>query len=460
MKEDEDFIIYSRGLREEEYPKLREIMIRAFKMDPNSTHFDRFIKIKVPNYENIRVLLKKFKCRDDPNGINEIIIGGGCIFEFNAYFGKEILKIGGLGYISIDPQYQKRGYGRKLLEEINKYMLKNSFDVGLLYTPSPGFYDKLNWIMGFSKHLFYINIEKIKEQQQTENRLVIKEENFSICNFKEDYLNDIKDIYAEFNKQFPMTPIRKYNYWKSQFQMNRLFFENMRVIKQNKRVIGYFVVNLGSKYSENDIELVEYGHKIRDFSPKQREQIINIILQELIRLARQHNKKRIITPLPDNRPLIQYILRIGGVNSTGLLSDMMVKIINPPKFIEKFFKFQQDYIVPSLDMMDIDKNIDEFTLNLEVKKNFIEYKVQAGRIELKLKGQELQCNLKNVMNIIIIPLKYFAILSIGNMNFRDLFEINDDIIELSDNKISEKYINILNKLFPDLKVYIYKFDSF
>ena len=68
------------------------------------------------------------------------------LVKVNVEINKISYECMGIGNVCVDKQYEHKGYGRKLLQNVNAYLKRNNYVGVLLCKPNvEAFYDKLNW---------------------------------------------------------------------------------------------------------------------------------------------------------------------------------------------------------------------------------------------------------------------------------------------------------------------------
>lgn len=101
--------------------------------------------------------------------------------------------IGGIGDVAIDKEYRKKGFGNKLMKEVNKILKEEDYDLGVLFNHPKldNFYSSCGWIPKNNGKIFATINGILEDQQRTfllpinlaeENLEVWKNEDINIGN--------------------------------------------------------------------------------------------------------------------------------------------------------------------------------------------------------------------------------------------------------------------------------------
>jgi len=77
--------------------------------------------------------------------------------------------IAGVGDVAIDKEYRKKGFGNKLMKEVNKTLKEENYDLGILFNHPKldNFYSSCNWIPKDNGKIFAIINGILEDQMRT-----------------------------------------------------------------------------------------------------------------------------------------------------------------------------------------------------------------------------------------------------------------------------------------------------
>lgn len=132
------------------------------------------------------------------------------LFPFFLNYDEAALKCGGIGNVAAQPEYRGRHLVRTLLNRQSKWMMEHDFDLSMLYTGIPAFYEKEDW------HVLHVKEQVLEASRIPEeskgNRL------YSIRSLKEHDRNEIALLYDRYNQSLVGPTIRSAAYWNGQFK--------------------------------------------------------------------------------------------------------------------------------------------------------------------------------------------------------------------------------------------------
>ncbi|MFX0103168.1 MAG: GNAT family N-acetyltransferase [Candidatus Hodarchaeota archaeon] len=285
-----------RGARADEAMVIGRIIDGAFKHEKRTGH------LLVKNFDKLEDIRVAYRVQD---GVEELL--GVCpIRHYPCHFGPTTLKAGGLSMVGVLPKYQKKGIGQFLLGCAEKYLSKEGFDVGLLFSGSPTFYQHQNWEVAVDHYFHTINAGSIPLDLDELGGLSLEARKLRESDFPA-----INELYENFNKDRVLTKVRDQAWWDKHHQRYTqesnpyyCFFNHSSLVayvRVHPRVTGFTGAYLGKK--TNDAYLTEYA--IEPSIPvKEQRSIVEYLLAWLKDFAMQRVISLISTPLPDAYPLV------------------------------------------------------------------------------------------------------------------------------------------------------------
>lgn len=145
-----------RGCLKEELGELLVFLNNIFKpsLDENinvGLEYSHVITSAMNNSENLRII--KYD--------REIVSHVG-IYPVYVKIDDLELKVGAIFGVATHPNYRGRGFAKVLLRDAVERMIKENYDVSILWTGIPEFYRKLGWEYAGSKTVFHFNNSNIE----------------------------------------------------------------------------------------------------------------------------------------------------------------------------------------------------------------------------------------------------------------------------------------------------------
>ena len=316
--ENQETQYYCRGARSEDVPELVEVTQSAFGTQ-RTGDFARSLEKRLETLEDNRIIVEK-------TSMGEKIIGSVPIFRYPLHFGPGItMQSGGLFMVAVRKEYQRRGFGQKVIADCNEYLKKQGCEINLLFTGSPDFYRHQGYEQGGGKPLFVLEksnlvqlLNKDINQEESENAKIITR------NLEEKDLPIIASIYEKFNQKYPLTRIRTLEYWRHNFKINpNRFSEHIRVFMIEELVVAY----LWGHPSEEGFEVVEYAIQSNGTQDSY-DLISKAVFRFLLAQIAMKSYGKINFHLFKSFPLVKMAIEEGARDSTGYWSALMVAILN------------------------------------------------------------------------------------------------------------------------------------
>lgn len=149
------------------------------------------------------------------------------IFPYYTYFENIYLKVGGIGNVATYPEYRGKGLIQTILKKQSEWMGNNGFDLSLLFTDINSFYERVGW------HTIPIQTKVIKSMPD------ISGFDYSIVEFSNADLGDIKELYENFSEKYKGARIRSSIYWENQLKKRDLKPANFLIAKNNNGIVAY-----------------------------------------------------------------------------------------------------------------------------------------------------------------------------------------------------------------------------
>lgn len=157
------------------------------------------------------------------------------VFHRQVYIGGKIYKMGGIGEVSTNPEYRKRGLSGKLLDTAVEYMKNNGFAVSLLGT---------GYFSHYAKH-GYVQVNDYSKYVSGEAKYSGNGE-YDIRQLNPDNFHDMSVLYEIYSKDLNFPIVRNKEYWKTWCAGE---IKNPRGLFRNGRLVGYICFD-GNRVTE------------------------------------------------------------------------------------------------------------------------------------------------------------------------------------------------------------------
>ncbi len=423
-----------RGSRPEELEEAIAATAAAFKVPLPANSYRHFLAIKVPDPENIRILLHT-------QGKATRVIGSNTIFRFQAHFGPQILDAGGLAWVGVHPDYQRKGLGLLLLDDCISYLEKAHCDLCFLYTSTMMFYHQRGWEVGFGVYKWVIPVTKLTGGAGSKSPNI-----GTLRRFTPEDLPAIERIYAESNTAHPGTCIRDHGYWSRMFKVHPAIFERLYCFQDGTKLLGYILLEEAGKSPANQLVIEEYGIQPCQLS-KNITDLENSFLKVLKILATEKSCTEVGFALPLSYSLVERIKNLGARDLSSLFTGLMVRIIDLKAFLTKWVIFYNEAVVPLVSETSL-KQIKDTTVILTVEG----YGILLHKEGITLRMEILREFPRDVCQI-SIDRSVLAILALGNASPADL-------IDSEMWKCPQEYLPLLECALPNIHLMIYPLDKF
>ncbi|WP_440960238.1 GNAT family N-acetyltransferase [Paenibacillus nitricinens] len=207
------------------------------------------------------------------------------IFPFHIRVGQAILKTGAMGSVGTDLNYRGLGLAHKILHAQTNYMKETDYDISLLLASKHAFYEKAGWRL-IPETAFAIEKPASLEQQQSSDEIIP----FEAC-----YLDDIRFIYEQFNKNRTYTVIRSRTYWNDLLNWPEWKNVDCLLLRRNGKIVAYGIIE------KKDTEQVFINELLY---LNEAENGVEALFHALCQL--RQNAKQILAMLPEDHKLYSY----------------------------------------------------------------------------------------------------------------------------------------------------------
>lgn len=314
--------VYCRGATFEDLEEIYATIQDAFNANSQIGIRNAF-KLMLTKPEDCRIIIEK-----EMN--QEIIIGACPLFRYTCYFPPTELKSGGIFWFGIRKNYQRKGIGVILLQDVNNYLAQQGFDLNLLFTGKANFYRQAGYELGILNPGYILDVNKISN------------ESGGICelrSFQKTHFPQIAKSYEMTYSSQCLSYIRTVNYWEAHYEVYpNIFDEEFKEIWMDDLIIGYIWI----KDKAEGLIIEEWAINDEEIPEEKKYQIFNSILKNLKEKAKEIGKSAINFRFFPSHPIIPYLERKGAYNGMGSMSSLMGKIINLNSFFEKWIYFLEN----------------------------------------------------------------------------------------------------------------------
>lgn len=236
--------------------------------------------------------------------VNNTIASTVQIFPLHIRVGQVTLKIGAIGSVATHPDFRGLGLAHKILNAQVNWMQQNDYDLSLLLASKHGFYEKVGWKV--------IPETDYCIQKQT---LPLPQTSSEIIPFDSKYLNELKEIYEQYNEKRTYTVVRNETYWNDLLNWPDWKYSDCLLLRKDNKIVAYGLVeNKDSEdiYINELVYLEEAGDGVID---------LFLALSEL-----RPQAKHILARLPEDHRLTTYFMENAATEIP--LHVSMWKIIN------------------------------------------------------------------------------------------------------------------------------------
>jgi predicted acetyltransferase len=127
------------------------------------------------------------------------------IIPFDVYLGKEKIPMGGIAGVATYPEYRRRGYVRKMLQESLTFLKENGYLISMLHPFHVAFYRKFGWELFANQLKSTLTKSDLIPQGEVEGTI----KRFQ----KEKHHSDIERVYEQYAQQFSGMLVRTREWW-------------------------------------------------------------------------------------------------------------------------------------------------------------------------------------------------------------------------------------------------------
>lgn len=379
-----------RALRQGELDECLNLWTRVFER----TGRDYF----VPYFEGD----PRFKCEYTRVCLaDDSIVSSVHICEREVRVGESLILVGGIANVATHPDFRRRGYGTRLMQDAVEVMGRDGMDCSILFTGIHPFYEKVGWccvpVPSLSCALKTTLGEGSDSKYSTRT-----------CEWPYD-IPTIQLIHDEFNSRRPLTVVRDDDYWKG-YALPRFGGPKSTLLAgTGGRVTGYL---LYESEGEN-CWLREIGYLSDD------EECVDVLVRTAASRSLDAGAKILHSRLPSEPAVLESLGRIADQMNHHDLKGMMCRIVNMKSLGKK--------ILPELNRRARLNKSPSGSLRLRTELGSLDLTVRFGHVSMGAHAPQL------------VPLsqaEFFSLL----FGIKSLYELRIDA--------SSKSRGILNALFP------------
>ena len=273
------------------------------------------------------------------------------IFPLHIRVGQAVLKTGAMGSVGTDPNYRGLGLAHKILQAQTGYMKETDYDISFLLASKHAFYEKAGWRL-IPETVFAIDKPASLEQPHSSE---------DIIPFEARYLDDIRFIYEQFNKNRTYTVVRSETYWNDLLTWPEWKKADCLLLRRNEKIVAYGIIE------KKDTEQVFINELLY---LNEAENGVEALFHALCQL--RPNAKQIVAPLPEDHKLYSYYQQHQA--SSIQIQTAMWKMINLSSTFHKLQPELEDRLIRSNLLADQDLHI---ALQCNRECIYLDYKQQV-----------------------------------------------------------------------------------
>lgn len=235
------------------------------------------------------------------------------VFPLNIRVEDTEVKVGGIGSVATVPEYQGKGYCKQMLHRLTEWMEQQEYDLSLLFAIITPFYEKSGWST-FPQTLYELNKANIKVNSSS---------NYDIRPFDPTHMDDISNIYKQFNETRTCTVIRPEAHWKDRLQFPKWKASTCFLAIRNGVAVAYG--HISEQTEDGAAYLEELGYL------KGEESAVVPLFHALV--EQRPEVSRILAYLPEDHHLTEKLTSWGAEKKTKRY--MMWKIIRLQPLLAK-----------------------------------------------------------------------------------------------------------------------------
>lgn len=167
--------------------------------------------------------------------VDENIASSIQIFPLKLRVGNTVLKVGGIGSVGTDPKYRGMGLAQSILNAQCEWMIKNEYDLGLLFAVIHPYYEKLCWKL-ISESTYMIE----RPSYQAPSSL------YEIIPFSIEYIDQLQAIYEQYNQSRTCTVVRNASYWHDLIKWPEWKKTDCLLLHDGAKIVAYGLIEKSS----------------------------------------------------------------------------------------------------------------------------------------------------------------------------------------------------------------------
>lgn len=361
---------------------------------------------------------------------NKKIIGTCHIRKDKLKIGKAVIIKGDVGYVSILPEYQGRGYGSKLMKEAVLWMKKKKYDIsrlgGLI-----DFYKRFGYIRFPRRWIEFTIGQKVPAGASfiEENEIPIEDKFVkSIRPFdpKKDTISYIK-LVKKFQSRYNGSLITGKS---KNVSINPIFF----VFVEKGKVVGYLS---GCRYEKSvsgigaECEIYDIGYE------REKPYVLQSLIKYINNFAFKEGISRMTARLPFDPEIIKLLteipIRFQVIENYGGKAGNMIQIINIQSLFQRLSPELEDRLKNSVNISY------KGVLEIKIEKDSVQLEIDKGHIKV-VEGKKPSISIE-------IPEFYLIQLILGLLSFEEIRDL------FYKEKLTSHEVALLNTLFPRRLVY-------
>ncbi|MFT9848929.1 GNAT family N-acetyltransferase [Aneurinibacillus sp. REN35] len=158
------------------------------------------------------------------------------IFPFDIWYGKRKLSVAGIGNVATHPNYRGRGLTHQILRRMLAWMEMQKYDLSLLFTGIPSFYERMGWIPIQEA----VHTIEHKSRDEEDGRAGFFE-HLQIHPFTVEDKPDVRRLYKACSQRYGGARVRSESYWEQAIFRRIGTKLTALVAKRNERPVAYLL---------------------------------------------------------------------------------------------------------------------------------------------------------------------------------------------------------------------------
>lgn len=345
------------------------------------------------------------------------------VVDFQQQIGSQTLRMGGIAGVDTHNDHRFKGYGRRLINNLFRWLYREEYDTTLLYGVL-NYYPRYGYAPAFPALQFTMTVRDAREAQPR---------GFTFVDFYPDYIKPVLRLYHQTNRT-RTGPTRRYSRYWDGFQ-HGIFKgppKSCKVILNPKgKPVGYLTYDVSGGHHAFELQMgmsmMEIGYSTSAVFPD--------ILHQAARIASENDLDSFTLLLPEDLEFIDYCKVYGIRKSLFYRKDGggLVRMVNIPSALKKVSR--------ELGSRMSDRG--QFNLGTNLQNVSLSWSKGELRVSSPIPG----------IPWVRMPQWAFAQLLYGSRNPKVLYDLG--IL-----KASGKTRAILEEMFPERPHYHYELDHF